>query len=280
MHRIILIGLLCMACTRDNPAFDGQSSATDGTGDAGDGDPGDGDGDASTTLDERDMPDDPACALQPQDGLAIVVGREQDFGGGCANGVTMWMKVLAVQGGVVEAEVCPEGCLQCFGSTLSFSLFPIDVSSHIPADPGKCMALETGGPRGGDVNGCYWGALTIYDSETMTPYVIATAHSNAPTPKGIEMLAGAIPTPEKATVCNCDAIGQGNECCYGADTPPEFLAYPFESGPVLPGGSTEVSLSNSGTDNLVHMFELLQAQDINSCESPDVQLSWAVVAEI
>jgi hypothetical protein len=277
MHRTILIGLLCMACTRDNPAFD--PSATEATGDPGDDDPGDGDGDgdASTTLDERDMPSDPACEFQPRDGLSIQVGRSENFGGQCANGVTTWMRVVAAQGGLLEVEACPEGCADCLGSTLSVSLFPIDVAAHIPAEPDKCMVLEASGPRGGDDNGCYWGAMTIYDAETMTPYVIATAHSYEPTPAGIQMLGAAIPMPEKAGVCNCDAIGQGNECCYGADTPPEFLAYPFESGPVLAGGSTEVDLGNSAS--FVHMFKLQQAQDIHSCESPDVELSWAVVAE-
>jgi hypothetical protein len=286
MHRTIsigLIGLLCMACTRDNPAFDAQLPATEATSDPGDGDPGegDGDGDASTTLDERDMPSEPACEFQPRDGIAIRVGSPDDFGGGvCANNVIIWMRILAREGGVVEAEVCPEGCLQqCYGSTLAFSLFPIDVAAHMPADASKCLALETGGLRGSDESGCYWGALTIYDSGTMTPYVIATAHSSEPTPAGIEMLGGVIPPPEKAGTCGCDEIGQGNDCCYGADTPPEFLQYPFESGPVLPGGSTELSLDNSGPDNLVHEFKLLQAQHIHSCESPDVQLSWAVLAK-
>jgi hypothetical protein len=281
MHRTLEIGMLgllclpCMACTRDNPAFDTQLSTTEATG------PGDGDGDASTTLDERDLPSEPACEFQPRDGLSIVAGGPDDFGGdgaGCPIGVTMWMKVVGAQGGVVEVEVCPEGCqFECTGATLSLSLFPIDVSTHIPAELGKCMALEAGGSLGDDGSACYWGAMTIYDSVTNMPYVIATAHSYEPTPAGIEMLAGAIPMPEKAGTCNCEAIGQGNDCCYGADTPPSFLGYEFESGPVLPGGSTELTLANSL--GIGHTFELQQAQHIHSCESPDVELSWAVLAD-
>ena len=65
---------------------------------------------------------------------------------------------------------------------------------------------------------------------------------------------------------------------YGADAPPEFLQYPFENGPVLPGGFTALPVTNSA--GLTHVFKLLQAQHIHSCESSDLELSWAVVAEM
>jgi hypothetical protein len=59
--------------------------------------------------------------------------------------VATWIKVLSIQGGVVEAQVCPQGCQLCGSTMLSFSLFPIDVAAHIPADTSVCLALEAGG---------------------------------------------------------------------------------------------------------------------------------------
>ncbi|MFO7564944.1 MAG: hypothetical protein R6X02_20030 [Enhygromyxa sp.] len=94
---------------------------------------------------------------------------------------------------------------------------------------------------------------------------------------GEQILAELIPAPAKAGTCDCDDIGQGNNCCYEADGPPEFWYYPFEGSNVFPGDSILLPLANPQVGD--YYFELFQAQRIHSCESPNLELSWAVVAK-
>jgi hypothetical protein len=284
MRRGIMVGLLCVACTRDNPAFDERltmaDAGTDDDGDTGDGDTsdGDGDGDASTTGNDIDLPSSqPACEFQPTEGLSIHVGGPEDFGGQCPTGVDMGMKVVSAGGGQVIVEACAHGCMPCYGTHHTISAFPLLLDGHIPTDAEKCMSLEAGGPLGGEPGACHFGALTIYDQlEQQVPYVIATAHSYEPTPIGATMLGAPIPAPLKAASCNCDDIGQSNDCCYMAMSPPEFWYYPLDGATLFPGDDAVLDVPNQA--GLVHAFKVFQAQLLHSCENPDLQLSWAVVA--
>ncbi|HVI03795.1 MAG TPA: hypothetical protein VM869_34115, partial [Enhygromyxa sp.] len=98
-----------------------------------------------------------------------------------------------------------------------------------------------------------------------------------PTPHGAAVLGDAIPEPLKAASCNCDAVGQGNDCCYQAEAPPEFWYYPFDGQELFPGDYAPLTLSNQA--GLQHVFKVYQAERLHSCESHELELSWAVIAQ-
>lgn len=64
-------------------------------------------------------------------------------------------------------------------------------------------------------------------------------------------------------------------------TPTQLKApryYPFEGGQLFPGDSAPLSVPNQL--GITHVFKLFQAQLLRACESQDLQLSWAVLAEL
>lgn len=278
MRRVALVGLLCVACTRPNPAFDERPLADDGTGEQGDGD-GDGDGDPSTTVGTDDVPPEPpACEWQPSEGLSLHVGGPENYGGVCAPSVTASGTLVSANGSELVLESCTPGCVQCFDTTLTISTYPLSLDGHIPPPQGQCLEIEASSPISEEANACYFGALTIYVPNPLVPYVIATTHSHAPTPMGAAMLGGSIPAPKKAGNCNCDDVGQGNDCCYAAPSPPEFWYYPIEGAQLFPGDYAPLTVPN--VFGITHLLKLFQAQLLHSCESHDLQLSWAIVAEL
>jgi hypothetical protein len=264
MRRAITVGLLCVGCTRVNPAFDEQLTL--------------GEGDESETGLLRDLGSDPSmCEYTPTEGLSIHVGAPEDTGGQCPTGVDIGAKILSAGSGQIVIEDCAHGCEPCFGTQRTISAFPLLVDNHVPSDPGKCVSIEAHGPLGAEPGACHFGGLTIY--EAGTPFVIATTHSYEPTMRGLMLLVDSqLPEPMKAGNCNCDAVGQGNDCCYGADGPPEFWYYPFEGAQLFPGDSAPIDVPDPA--NLAHAFKLFQAQVLHPCESPERELSWAVVAEL
>jgi hypothetical protein len=292
MRPVLLLGLLCVACTRDNPAFDGRPLADGGTGDQGDGDgdssgdgdgdgtgDGDGDGDGDPDTGTSDLPPDPPiCEFQPADGLSLRVDGPDNYGAMCAAGVNTDMKILSVNDSELVVESCTPECVQCFDLMLTISTYPLTLEGHIPMEPGKCLSMETQGTLAIEPHACSFGALTIYEPNPITPYVVATSHSWEPTPMGAMMLAGSVPAPIKAGNCSCEDVGQGNDCCYMAEGPPEFWSYPLEGENVLPGGFAPLNVPNQL--GLMHAFKLFQAQVLRSCENQELQLSWAVVAEL
>jgi hypothetical protein len=282
MRRCVLASLMCIACTRENPAFEsslgdmGTESEGEGDGDGdseGDGD-GDGDGDSSTTTDMGTEPS--VCEYEPHPGLAIRVGGPENFGGQCAGGVNTGGRIISNAGGELVIESCEYGCQTCYDSMLTISTFPLMVTDHIPLEQDKCVSIEAHGGLGEEPSACRFGALTIYAADV--PYVIATTHSYEPTSVGLQMVGGSIPAPMKAGNCNCEDVGQDNDCCYMASGPPEFWFYPFENKQLFPGDTVEIDIPDSA--NVSHLFEVFQAQVLHSCESHDLQLSWAVVAKL
>lgn len=261
----LLAGLLCVACTRDNPAFDLIEGGTDDQGD----------GDSSTTTDMRDLPE-AGCQYQPAEGLSIHVGAPENFGGTCATGVTIGGRLESFGGGNITVEACEPGCMQCYGTFLDISAFPMLIDSYIPAEVDKCVSVEAEGPLGEEPGACHFGSLTIYDLDV--PFMIATTHSFEATTVGRMRLGSLIPDPLKGVSCGCDDIGQGNDCCYTAMGPPEFWYYPFQDEELFAGQSAPIDIPNQS--GIVHAFKVIQAQVLHSCESHDLQTSWAVVAEI
>lgn len=284
MRRLALAcSLTCLACVRLNPAFDEARASESGSETRGDtSDPSDDGTDESSDTDATsdtgldDLPGQPVCELQPSDGLALVFGDPADIGGLCPNGVNAWAKISSAAGGEAMLTVCDDdSCEGCDGEH-PLSAFPLIVTEHLP-QVGSCVLVQASTLLAEQPSSCLWGAISVHGPLNGAPYVIATAHSAPPTPYGADILAGVIPEPMKGSNCNCDDIGQGNECCYQAEGPPEFYYYPFANGDVHPGEFISVQITNQATAD--YYFELFQAQRINSCEAPDLQLSWAVVAK-
>lgn len=206
------------------------------------------------------------------------MGDPSDFGGGCPTQVDVWATIGPGAGGeatllICNTRDCGSGCT----NDQPLSAFPLIITNHLPT-PDTCVRVQAGTPHGQDSGACGWGALSIIDPLGL-PYVIATTHSAPLTPHGAQALGQLISPPVKAGSCNCDDIGQGNDCCYQADGPPEFWYYPFPSDDVFPGGSLLLPpLGDQGIAD--HYFRLFQAQRIRSCESQALQLSWAVTAKL
>ena len=292
----LLLSLGCLACTRPNPAFDGLADGTSGDGDGdttksttssngdGDGDPsGDGDGEPGTSESTgdgdgeppTDFPPDNLCPWQPSPGLALILGNPTNFGGQCPTGIDATVRVEEAIGGAASLGVCNEDCSEC-AEGLKLSAFPLSVTNYMPTDADECLVVSAKGSLGGDANGCYWGALSVHDAFSEVPYVIATAHSAPPTPYGQDILAGIIPQPKLAGGCNCEEVGQANDCCYVAE-PPEFYYYPFNGFDLFGGDYAEFDLANFP---LGYFFKVFQAERVPSCEGDSLQLSWAVTAAL
>lgn len=290
MRWVWLVGLVSLGCTRPNPAFDG--SATDPSEGEVTGRPDTlGTADLDTTAGPitvgpdttgpgttgPDLPLEPACELQPSPGAIIQLGNPAMFGGGCPTQVDLWARVLSNDGAEVVLDGCTqEGCFMCEqGSDHPLSVSPLVVGDSLPVS--TCLRVEARNFLHVAEERCHWGALSIHDPLLLTPFVIATARSSSPTPAAIDMLDGAIPDPEKALECECSEVGQATECCLAAVDPPSFWAYAIDGMTVYPGGEAPIELGLAG--GLMHVFHVLQAEQIPSCDDPSLQLSWAVMAQ-
>lgn len=281
MRRVLLVCCTGLACTRLNPAFDearvSGESGMDSIADTSDSSAEASEADGSSTDDGLDdLPSTSSCEFEPSEGLALAFSNPSYFGGNCPNGALVAIRVLSGNGGEATLSVCGDGCLQCSGEHL-LSTFPLVVTDHLPKTD-ACLMLEASSPLGQDASHCYWGGLSIYDSLNYAPYVIATTHSVEPTAYGTAALGGAIPAPAMAGTCSCDEVGQADDCCDQAPSPPEFWYYPFANMDVYPGDETPLVVPNLNTAQL--HFELFQAELLHSCEIQGLQLSWAVVAEL
>jgi hypothetical protein len=58
----------------------------------------------------------------------------------------------------------------------------------------------------------------------------------------------------------------------------EFWYYPLNGADLYPGNYALLPLANQG--NIQHYFKVYQAERLHSCESHDLQLSWAVIAAL
>jgi hypothetical protein len=290
MRALGLVGLLCVACTRPNPAFDGDAATagedvgpdtvdpdTVGSGldtvgpvTAGSsvGTLGPDDTVGQTTAAE-DLPVDSECDQQPSAGLSIQLGDPAMLGV-CPPSMAFSMRVIGFVGNEVFVAQCSPGCGDCPTShPLSVDFVPL--ADILPAKP--CLELEAeplvmmpGASR------CHWGALTIYDPMADHPYVIATSRSDPPTPTGGLLLAGAVPEPLPGPVCTCASIGQENDCCLAGDPPPTFWHYTIGAIQVAPGEEAPIVLETG----VAHSFHLFQAEHIATCQNHPRQLSWAV----
>jgi hypothetical protein len=232
--------------------------------------------DSETSAEGReDLPTEPACAFEPTAGLAIRFGDPEYFGA-CPTGVDAMVKVVAAEGGQLTLSMCPTDCDGCLGE-LVLTAFPLDVTEHIPIQTDGCMILQTSTSLGEDSSACSWGAFSLHDPLTNNTHVLAISHSAPPTPHGVAVLGNLIPEPMKAGSCNCDDVGQSNDCCYQAEGPPEFFYYPINGTQLFPGDFTQVSLDNLASTE--HYFHVYQAQHVRGCENPDPQFSWAVKAK-
>jgi hypothetical protein len=268
---------MCFACTGPNPAFD-ENRVGGSVGDTLDGTLDDSGGtgtETETSGGVTDAPIEPGCDFQPSPGMTLTLGRPTNLGGNCANGsFNVLAQVIVADANTATLQVCGPGCLQC-GGEYPIAAAPLNISDYLPEPMGACVSVQATAPLGELGGTCRWGALSVHDPVSNTALLIATSHSADPTPYATEFLADVIPEPLLAAAhCNCEDVGQGNDCCYQA-TPPEFWYYPFEKADVFAGGEVSVTLTNS--NDLQHVFKLFQAELIHTCENHDRQLSWAVV---
>jgi hypothetical protein len=281
-RNLIVTTLLVVGCTRPNPAFDeyldGTSETLDGVGDGDSGEVGEGGTEVGESGGgEGDLPDDSVCEYQPSDGLDLRFGDPEYFGGTCPNSVDIWARIPGSGGGPSSVETCSPGCDQCNG-VLPISIEPLSLVDYVPTEEMNCLRIQANGPLGGEPGLCEWATLSLHDGWDDTPYFIAITHGSEPTPMGFATVSGLIPEPIEVASCSCDAVGQSNECCYEADSPPEFLAYPWDDELLLPGDSAPITIPNqAGAD---HDFEVFQAERLNACESSGRSLSWAVLADL
>ena len=215
------------------------------------------------------------CEFMPRDGLALsLMGPEG--GGNCPGEINAWMVIASAGGGQATLRSCtlPECGGTCTGEH-PLSAFPLSISDYLPdTNLDHCLYVEARNSLGTDGTHCFWGAITIQDGIYDTPRVIAVAHSTPPTPTGAEALGDTIPAPEDGGACNCEAIGQGTDCCYMGDSP-SFWYWNFAGEHIYPLGFYKFMLDNPL--GLTHFFKPFQAQKIGDCDA-EVQLSWAVVA--
>jgi hypothetical protein len=168
--------------------------------------------------------------------------------------------------------------MQCSGPH-PLSAYPLVITDHIPiAGSSGCLRFQASVSLGASPDVCQWGAISLYEGPEATPYIIAIAHGSEPTPMAMQTLAGLIPDPVKAAVCSCDEVGQAHDCCYQADSPPEFLAYPWGDDYLLPGDYAMIELPNP-LATVDHYFHVYQAQRLNVCETAERSMSWAVKAK-
>ena len=276
-NSVIVVALL-VGCTRPNPAFDDfiasgsdeSTSVAEGTSVAEATDQAESGSESGVT----DLPG--TCDFQPTAGLDLKFGDPSQFGGNCPPTANTWARVIESGGGLATVETCIDpGCVQC-GGMHPMSIYPLLVGDYLPGDPPACLKLQASVSLGPAPDICQWGAISLHDALDSTPYVIATAHSSQPTPLGQETLAGSIPEPVEVGNCNCEDIGLGNDCCYQANTPPQFWGYPWGDEVLRPGDYGLLPLANQA--GLEHYFKVFQAERIYSCEQPELALSWAVVA--
>jgi hypothetical protein len=281
LRRLALTCCMCLGCSGPNPAFDeGQvGDSVDGTlGDTTDVTTDDSAGTESETGTSggvTDTPIEPACDFKPSPGMALTLGRPMNLGGSCVNGGFNFLaRVVIADADKATLQSCGPECTLCNGE-IPLAAAPLDISAYLPEPMGPCVTVQAAAPLGEVAGMCTWGALSIRDPASNAALLIATSHSAEPTPHGVELLADVIPEPLLAGNCNCDDVGQGNDCCY-QNNPPEFWYYPFEAGDVDPGEELPVMLANSNSAE--HVFKLFQAELIHTCENDERQLSWAVVA--
>lgn len=305
MRMLGLVGVLCLACSRANPAFDGTATddgtqtvgpdtagtVTLDTGDTGPIITGPGtadpdtlgtgttspDPDTTTASDTAgtDLPVEPVCALGPSPGASIRLGDPATFGGVCPTGMDIWTTVVSNNGAEIVLDTCTESCAQCLGSDHPLSVSPLVIGDHLPAE--TCLLLQARSFLQLAEERCHFGALTIHDPLLSSPYVIATTRSSNPTPAAVDLLAGAIADPVKALECDCDTVGQPTDCCHRADTP-SFWVYTIDGMDVYPGEDAPIEVGDTG--GLAHSFRLFQAEQIPTCEDQTLHLSWAVVASL
>lgn len=300
MRTLGLVGVLCLACSRTNPAFD-EAATEAGEGTKGPDttgtvalDTGDTTAAGTTLVDTTapgttapeletsatsdtaspDLPIEPVCMHSPTPGLDIQAGDPASFGGVCPSGIFIWTTLVSSDGSGVRLDTCDENCSSCSGETHPVSMFPLDIADHVPMD--RCLMLEVTGLVLEEEGTCHFNALTIHEPEIMEPHVIAISHAATPTTAGLALLDDAIPMPMAGDDCACDEVDQATECCETAPSPPTFYFYPVGGEELYAGGDAPVALGLPG--GLAHTFRVLQAQDIPTCENQGLQLSWAVLA--
>lgn len=301
MRALVLVGLLSVACSRPNAAFDGSATSDS----EGDGRPSTADtaapsevstaeppgtsavdsgavGSGTTGLEPEttstldgprpDLGVEPSCALQPSPGASIQLGHPKEFGGLCPTGMDIWTRVVRSGGAEVVLDTCNEACISCGEPLHPLSVAPLVVGDVLPE--GTCMLLQARTMLEEADSRCHWGALTIHDPLLMSPYLIATARSSDPTPAAIGMLGDAVPEPTHAFDCECSTLRPVSDCCEQASTTPSFWAYVIDGMDVLPGEQAPIELPSLG---LAHTFQVFQAQQIPGCNDDMLVESWAVV---
>lgn len=299
---VLLVSVSAGACTRLNPAYEGSGDELAATSVAGtdEGMTGAGPGTGvtttvgpSTTVDPdsgaTSMNVDttatsgssgevqPECPLKPMDGLTIALGDPARFGGVCPTGFSMWTAFQDLGDDGVVLSTCNAGCSQCSGSEGNpLSMLPlVAVEDYFPQ--GACLMLEAEELVGETDTRCHYGALTVFDSASDVPYIVATTGSTEPTPIGGQLLADIAPEPVNEITCECDAVGVDDVCCE-AEGAVTFWSLAINGHVVAPGETATVELPQS--NGIQHAFTLFQAQDLNACNAPYPEQSWALLTAI
>jgi hypothetical protein len=184
------------------------------------------------------------------------------------------MRVGETVGGLAKLEVCNEGCLECTDTSMTLSTFPFPIGDFLTV--GSCQRVEANSLLGKTTDGCSWGAISMWDPLSNVPQLVATAHSTPPTGAGAMLLGDKIPAPLEGFACDCETVGQANDCCYEGD-PPAFFYYPFAGHDVYAGDYIELAYPNQA--GLTHYFKVFQAEHVRTCDNDQLQLSWALVGE-
>jgi len=304
MRTLGLVALLCVACTRPNPGFEGEATTADedagepitsdpdtvgldtvGPGTVGSGLETSGSVTASSGVDSvdpdtvgiitttaaEDLPGEPSCEEQPSPGLSIQVANPEMSGGFCPPTINFAMRFVSAEGNELMVEPCLPGCDMCFGELYPLFVDLIALGDILPME--TCLSLEAQPLVNQTETRCHWGALTIWEPALGSPHVIATSRSHPPTPIAAGMLAGTIPEPMEDPPCTCASIGQDDACCNAGD-PPTFLYYAIGDQEVHPGDDAPIELPIG----FEHSFQLFQAEHIPACTNEERQLSWAVVS--
>lgn len=216
----------------------------------------------------------PTCSQEPADGLDIQLGNPAYFGNSCPAGFAFTTQVVSVNGAEVRlAYSCDEGCTKCIvGDGHPLSMLPLSAADHVPM--GTCLRVETQAMLLHGEERCHYGSLMIHDPGLGAPYVIATTRTTPPTPLAAKLLAGAIPLPTVALDCECSSVAPGDVCCPEGG-PATFWTFTIEGQVVSPGET--VPFGHFNEFGVEHTFELFQAQQLHTCEAPELETSWAVV---
>jgi hypothetical protein len=285
-----------LACTRDNPAFDGDEAAGDGeSGTGAESDEttqGDGTTDAtdteassdasdatdeSTTEPVTDLPGD-VCEGELRGGLALKFADPSYFNGFCPDELEMHGMLhydANLQSLVLNR--CMGDDLLCQGEC-GYELHPLALDIEIDAFAGTCVSVQASKPLGNDEDLCAWSTISMFPSGNVnTPLAVAVTAGAEPVDVAKAAL-GNYPSLVQKAMCECESFEIADACCTESDV--QVLFFDFElPGPtfVAPGESAMIELAASP---YAYEFQAVQAQRVGDCGTiAGIDVSWALWAK-